>query len=92
MNEKEKQEASLIGRILCMETLILLMGLFYLGSGVYTGETMQLFWGGVIITGAILLHLVKKKDWKKHWEEQEKMQQVYEEMKRRKKEDEDAGK
>ncbi|GAM09772.1 hypothetical protein OR1_02053 [Geobacter sp. OR-1] len=92
MKEKETQEASLIGRIFCMEALILLMGLISLGSGFYTGESIQLFWGGMIITGAIILHFVRKKDWKSHWEEQEKMKQVYEEMRKREKGDRDAGK
>jgi len=89
MNEKEKQESSIIGRLLCMEALILLMGVFSLGSGIYTGETIQLFWGGMIISGAIILHLVKKKDWKKHWEEQEQMRQAYDERRRLKREQKD---
>ena len=90
MDEKVKQEASLIGRIFCMEALILLMGLFSLGSGIYTGETIQLFWGGMIITGAVVLHLVRKKDWKKHWEEQEMMKQLIDERKRQEQEKKDA--
>ncbi len=63
-----------------MEALLLLMGLFMLGSGIYRAETMQLFWGGMIITGAVALHFVRKKDWKKHWEDQEKMKLVYDEL------------
>ena len=92
MNEKEKQEISLIGRIFCMEALILLMGFISLGSGIYTGEAIQLFWGGMIITGAIVLHFVRKKDWKKHWEEQEKIKLVYDELRRQQKEKKDGGK
>lgn len=83
MNEKEKQEISLIGRIFCMEALILLMGLISLGSGILTGSPIQLFWGGLIIVGAIVLHFVRKKDWKKHWEEQEMMRQAYEELQKK---------
>lgn len=90
MKEKEQQEASLIGRLFCMEALLLLMGLFSLGSGLYTGETMQLFWGGIIIVGAVILHLVRKKDWKKHWEEQEMLKQLYEERKRKEQEKRDG--
>jgi hypothetical protein len=92
MNEKETQEASLIGRIFCMEALILLMGIISLGSGIYTGEAAQLFWGVTIIAGAVLLRFVRKKDWKKHWEDQEKMRLIHEELKKRKKEGEDAKK
>ena len=73
-----------------METLILLAGLFSLGSGYYTGEPMQYFWGGMILTGAVALHFVRKKDWKKHWEEQEEMQRLMEE--RRKIKEEQDGK
>jgi hypothetical protein len=57
-----------------METMIFLVGLFLLGSGFYRGEQMQCFFGGVIICGSIALHFVRKKDWKKHWEEQEALQ------------------
>jgi len=86
MNEKETQEISLIGRIFCLEAVILLMGFASLVSWFYTRELTQLFWGIMITTGAVILHFVRKKDWKKHWEEQEKMKQVYDELERRKKE------
>jgi len=77
-NEKAKQEISLVGRLFSMEALLLLMGLFSLGSGIYTGELTQLFWGVMISGGAILLHFVRKKDWTKHWEEEELMKQARE--------------
>ncbi len=83
-DDKQKQEVSLIGRILSMEALLFLMGLFCLGSGFVTGETIQMFWGGIILTGVVVLHFVRKKDWKKHWQEQEEMMRRYEEMKRQK--------
>lgn len=66
-----------------METLIFVAGLFSLGSGFYTGEPLQYFWGGMIITGSIVLHFVRKKDWKKHWEEQEALQRHMEERRKR---------
>lgn len=87
MAENEKQQKSLIAKIISMETLIFLVGLFSLGSGFYRNEPMQYFWGGMIISGSIALHFVRKKDWKKHWEEQEAMQRRYEA--RRKQEQED---
>ncbi len=90
VNEKETQEISLIGRILCMEALLLLMGLISLGSGIYTESAIQLFWGGLIIVGAIALHFVRKKDWKKHWEDQEKMKLVYTEIERLQKEEKEG--
>ncbi len=85
--DKERQEASIIGRILSIEALLLLMGIFSLVSGIITGELIQLFWGGMIITGSILLHFIKKKDWKKHWEEQELYKLRMEEYRRLKKEE-----
>jgi hypothetical protein len=33
--------------------------------------TMNIFFGIVIIPGVFLLHLVRKKDWTKHWEDME---------------------
>lgn len=78
MADNEKQQKSLINKIMSMETLIFLAGLFSLGSGFYRNEPMQYFWGGMIISGSIALHFVRKKDWKKHWEEQEAMQRRYE--------------
>ena len=86
MNDKEHQEVSVIGRLFSMEVLLLLMGCISLGSGFYTGVLTQYFWGGTIIIGAIVLHFVRKKDWKKHWEEQEQERQAYEERERRRKE------
>lgn len=90
MNEKEKQEISLIGRIFSMEALLLLMGLFSLGSGIYTGAAMQIFWGVTIACGAVVLHFVRKKDWKKHWEEQEEMGRRLEERRRQARERKDG--
>lgn len=78
MTADEKQKKSFTGKILSMEALIFLVGLFSLCSGFYTGEAMQYFFGGMIICGSIALHFVRKKDWKKHWEEQEELQRRYE--------------
>lgn len=78
MADNEKKQKSLIAKIMSMETMIFLAGLFSLGSGFYRGEPMQYFWGGMIISGSIALHFVRKKDWKKHWEEQEATQRRYE--------------
>jgi hypothetical protein len=87
MDDKAKQEVSIIGRLFCIEALLLLMGLFSLGSGIYTGELTQLFWGVLIGGGAVVLHFVRKKDWKKHWEEQELMHRAMQERRKREKEE-----
>ena len=84
--DKVKQEVSLVGRLFSMEALLLLMGLFSLGSGIYTGELTQLFWGVTIMVGAIGLHFVRKKDWKSHWEEQDRLRAAYEAREKARKE------
>ncbi|HLO24756.1 MAG TPA: hypothetical protein VK187_01495 [Geobacteraceae bacterium] len=80
--DKQRQEISVIGRLFSIEALLILMGIVCLVSGIITGEAIQLFWGGMIICGSVILFFVKKKDWKKHWEEQELMQQAYLERKK----------
>lgn len=90
--DKEKQEISLIGRLFSIEALLLLMGIASLISGIVTGQATQLFWGVMIIGGAVVLYFVKKKDWKKHWEEQERLRQLYEQKARERKEKDGAGK
>ena len=70
-NDKQRQEVSLIGRILSMEMLLLLMGVASLIYGIVNGATMNIFWGIVIIPGVFILMKVRKKDWKKHWEDME---------------------
>lgn len=80
---KERQEISLIGRILSMEALILLMGFLSLIYGLVEGEMMSVFWGALILCGFLALLKVRKKDWKKHWEELEAEQKAREERKKR---------
>lgn len=84
MAAEESNKVSLVEKVLRKEVLIFMVGLFTLGSGFYTGETMQYFWGVTILIGAVALHLVRKKDWKQHWEEQERLRQAFEERRREK--------
>lgn len=77
-NDKQRQEASLIGRILSIEMLLLVMGVASLIYGIVNGATMNIFWGVVIIPGVFILLKVRKKDWKKHWEEMEADQKALE--------------
>jgi hypothetical protein len=83
-NDKQRQEVSLIGRILSMEALLMLMGVLSLVYGITNGETMNIFWGIVIIPGVFLLMKVRRKDWKKHWEEMEEEQRIREAIRNRK--------
>ena len=75
-NEKQRQESSLIGRILSIEALLLLMGVASLIYGIVNGAVMNIFWGVVIVPGVFLLLKIRKKDWKKHWEEMEAEQKA----------------
>lgn len=90
--DKEKQEISIIGRLLSMQTLLLVMGIFSLVSGIVTGEVIQLFWGVMIICGSVVLYFVRKKDWKKHWEEQERIAELYRQKEQERKERDAEGK
>jgi hypothetical protein len=65
---KELQEASLVGRILSLEAVLMLMGIISLIYGLVNSATINIFWGVVIIPGVLVLHKVRKKDWKAHWE------------------------
>ena len=77
-SDKQRQEVSLIGRILSIEMLLLLMGCASLIYGIVNGQTMNIFWGVVIIPGVFILMKVRKKDWTKHWEEMEAEQRIRE--------------
>lgn len=67
----EIQKASLIGRILSIEALLLVMGIAVLTYGIANSMTMSIFWGCVIIPGVFILHHVRKTNWTKHWQEME---------------------
>jgi len=69
--DKQRQEISLIGRIFSIEMLLLVMGVASLIYGIVNGQTMNIFWGIVIIPGVFILLQVRKKDWTKHWQEME---------------------
>ncbi|AAR35919.1 hypothetical protein KIP69_12315 [Geobacter sulfurreducens] len=92
MDDKEKQEISLIGRLLSMEALLILMGIVSLGYGIARSQIMNIFWGVVILVGAVVLSFVRKKDWKKHWEELEIEKRRHEERIKARNEGEKDGK
>ena len=75
-NEKQRQESSLIGRILSMEAFLLLMGVASLIYGIVNDAMMNIFWGVVIVPGVFLLMKVRRKDWKKHWDDMEAEQKA----------------
>lgn len=84
-DSKERQEASLVGRIFSMEAVLLVMGCVSLAYGLINREHMSIFWGVVIIPGVFLLHKLRKKDWQAHWAELEEEKRRFEELKKREK-------
>ncbi|HEY6873113.1 MAG TPA: hypothetical protein VI298_10350 [Geobacteraceae bacterium] len=90
--EKNNQEISVIGRLFSTEAFLILMGIVSLGYGIVNGTSINIFWGAMILGGSVVLHFVRKKDWKSHWEEQERLKQLYEAKKRERKEFDDTGK
>jgi len=70
-NEKIRHEASLIGKLLSMETLIFVMGCLSLWYGFAEDKSINIFWGVVILAGFVILRMVRRKDWDKHWAEME---------------------
>lgn len=81
---KARQEVSLIGRIFSMEALIFVMGCVSLIYGITQDKTMNIFWGVLILCGFFVLRKVRRKDWKKHWEEMEAEQKAREAYAKRK--------
>jgi hypothetical protein len=59
--DKEKQEISVIGRLFSLEALLIVMGLFSLASGIFTGDTVRLLLGAVILGSLALLIFTRKK-------------------------------
>jgi uncharacterized membrane protein len=83
-NDKQRQEVSLIGRIFSMEALIFVMGCLSLYYGITQKKTMNIFWAVIILCGFFILRKVRKKDWKKHWEDMEAEKQAREAYAKRK--------
>ncbi len=79
---KERQEASLLGRLFSLEAALLLMGIASLVYGLVTTNSMNIFFGLVIVPGVFVLNRVKKKDWKAHWAALEEAQRREQERRR----------
>ena len=69
--DKQRQEISLIGRIVSIEMLLLVMGVASLIYGIVNGVVINIFWGVIIIPGVFILLKVRKTDWTKHWQDME---------------------
>ena len=75
-NDKGRQEISLVGRILSLETMLLLMGVASLVYGIVNGAQTSILWGIIIIPGVFILMKVRRKDWQKHWQDLEAEQKA----------------
>ena len=69
--DREMLEASLIGHILSLEVLLLVMGVVSLTYGLIERVIISIFLGVVIVTGAIVLHKVRKKELAKNLREKD---------------------
>lgn len=72
----EKPKKPLWSRIISLEGAMAAFGLYSLISGLLiTADSeeaaTQIFWGIMILCGLGLLIAVRRRDWKKHWEEME---------------------
>ena len=81
-DEKVRHEASLIGKLFSMETLIFFMGCLSLWYGFVEDKSINIFWGVTILVGFFVLRKVRRKDWKKHWAEMEAEKSLLESRRR----------
>jgi hypothetical protein len=59
--DKERQEISLIGRLLSMEALLVVMGVFSLVSGILAKNPVRLLLGLLILAGLFLLIYLRRR-------------------------------
>jgi len=59
--DKERQEISLLGRLLSMEALLILMGLFSLISGIIDHDPLRIIPGIAIISSLVLLIILRRR-------------------------------
>jgi hypothetical protein len=71
MTTNERGGRSLLARIFSLEGAMAAFGLYSLGSGLQNDEPLWIFWGVMILVGLGVLMQVRRRDWKKHWEELE---------------------
>ena len=71
MTTPDKPKRPLLARIISLEGAMAAFGLYSLVTGLRDGEEIQIFWGVMILVGLCILIVVRRRDWKKHWEEME---------------------
>ena len=68
MNEPQPPHQPRRWRIFSLEGALAAFGVFSLGSGLWQGELIPIFWGVTILTGLLVLLAMRRRDWKHHWE------------------------
>ncbi len=72
-----KVRKSMLQRIFSMDTLILIVGCIMLWYGFTEDQGgMGIFWGVTILIAFVVLQLVRRKDWAKHFAEMEAEQKA----------------
>jgi hypothetical protein len=59
--DKQKQEVSLIGRLLSLEALLIIMGLLSLVSGILTKDLLRFSFGVIILGGTALAIVFRRR-------------------------------
>lgn len=59
--DKQRQEISLIGRLLSMEVLLVLMGALSLISGILAHDVLRLFLGVIILSALALFIILRRR-------------------------------
>jgi len=59
-HDKERQEISVIGRLLSLEALLVIMGVLSLVSGILAGDTLRLFLG-ILILAVLALYIILRR-------------------------------
>ena len=71
MNATEHSKRPLLARIISLEGAMAAFGIYSLFTGLRDGQELHIFWGAMILVGLCSLIAVRRRDWKKHWEEME---------------------
>lgn len=72
MSPEPNSQRPLLARLISLEGALAAFALFSLGSGLVRSSLLPIFWGVMILAGLVALSVVRRRDWKKHWEELER--------------------
>jgi hypothetical protein len=72
MNTTGKPARPLLARIISLEGAMAAFGLYSLGSGLWQGDLIPIFWGVTILVGLVVLAAARRRDWQQHWQLQAK--------------------